>query len=194
MTQFNHTLVALLSGKKTETSRIIRPGEYTWICGEMPAPWLDPVMVREVFIYSGISSTRQEGEKFTAYYVWQRGKDYAIQPGRGVKSVGRFVVEQIWRQDVRTLTLGQVEAEGFGAALWVGFWETWCKMHDKPAVADIQHIRALTGSQLDAKSYLMKRPAERYQAWRMTIRVLWPTVDWDAPVVRALQIDKSSLY
>ena len=177
MTQFQHTLRQLLTGQKTETSRIVKEGqEYA---GALPHA------IPLVYQWDkNINYTRT---------VWQVGKDYAIQPGRGVKSVGRYRVETIWRQDVRTLTLGQVEAEGFNS-LWIGFWEVWCKMHDAPAVADMQHIRALTGSHLDAKKILMERPAERYQAWRMTISVLWETVDWSAPAVAALQIPERQLY
>lgn len=173
MTQFQHTLKALLEGRKTETSRIVKVNQL----------WYPNLGV--------IADSDDHG--WNNRTVWAIGKDYAIEPHRGVRSVGRYRVEAIWRQDVRTLTLGQVDAEGFGAPLWIGFWEVWCKMHDPQAVADMQHIRALTGSQLDAKKILAERPAERYQAWRMTIRVLWEAVDWDAPAVRALHIDQNGL-
>jgi hypothetical protein len=183
MTQFQHTLKALLEGRKTETSRIaLREPSGT---GEF-----DCEMIRYPMGLLSVQRFNAWDEHWRT--VWQVGKDYAIQPARAVKSVGRYRVEAIWRQDVRTLTLGQVEAEGFNS-LWIGFWETWCKMHDPSAVTDVQHIRALTGSHLDAKKILMERPAERYQAWRMTIKVLWETVDWDASAVAALQIEPRSL-
>ena len=176
MTQFQHTLRQLLTGEKTETSRIVKPEQdYT---GALPH-FIPSVYVRDEW-----------GNYRT---IWKTGNDYAIQPARGVHSVGRYRVEAIWRQDVRTLTLGQVEDEGFKKALWGDFWLVWCKMHDPAAFKEIcerwdEHYHdfkdiTLTG----VKNYLLERPAERYQAWRMTIHVLWETVDYEA--VRKLGID-----
>jgi hypothetical protein len=45
----------------------------------------------------------------------------------------------------------------------------------------------------DVIDMINHRPAEYYQAWRMTVRVLWDTVDWDAPAVMALHIAKSTV-
>lgn len=173
MTQFQHTLRPLLLGKKTETSRIVKEGqEYA---GALPHA------IPLVYQWDkGVNRTRT---------LWQVGKDYAIVPRRGVKSVGRYRVEKIWRQDVRTLTLGQVDAEGFNVLLWTEFWVTWCKMHDPSMVAALRSVQKENRSHVDARNVIANRPAERYQAWRMTISVLWDTVDWDAPAVRALQIE-----
>lgn len=197
MTQFQHTLKQLLTGEKTETSRIVKPNEYTWICGERPAPWNTRGAVK---LYSQVIAERQTETSISHRIVWERDKEYAIQPARGVHSVGRYRVEAIWRQDVRTLTLGQVEDEGFKKALWGDFWLIWCKMHDKPAYDEIcerwdERYHGIKDVTLTGvKNYLLERPAERYQAWRMTIRVLWETVDWDAPAVRALQIEPKTIY
>jgi hypothetical protein len=165
MTQFQHTLKALLEGRKTETSRIIKPDQY---------------LVGENFV----QYVRSSSGLHRVYF--EKGKDYAIQPARGVRSVGRCRVEAIWRQDVRTLTLGQVDDEGFTS--WQEFWTVWCKMHD-PSPLPFQKIDGYFPSILDCKNALMERPAERYQAWRMTIKVLWDTVDWNAPAVKALHIE-----
>lgn len=201
MTQFNHTLAALLSGKKTETSRFALPEpDGTTAVGCEMIQWPN-----------GRRSVMRGKANNSGWSIrWEQGKDYAIQPGRGVKSVGRFVVDQIWRQDVRTLTPEQVKAEGFavkgdmGSESWFKFLQVWAAMHDRqfefrfdPQIVD---YRVREGRQRDIvawdtlKNMISARPAERYQAWRMTIRVLFETVDWDAPAVRALQIDKSSLY
>lgn len=173
MTQFQHTLKALLEGRKTETSRIALPhsdGTGTFDCEDIRWP-------------NGIESVQRLKVGVLGWRtVWQVGKDYAIEPHRGVRSVGRYRVEAIWRQDVRTLTLGQIEAEGFENRY--DFLSVWCAMHDK----QFKPIAAHGWAHLDY------RPAERYQAWRMTIQVLWETVNWDARAVRALQIEKSKLY
>src|SRR5258705_10343274 len=165
MTQFQHTLKALLEGRKMETSRIVKPNEYTWICGERSAPWNEHGVTK---LYSQVIAETQTSTSMRQRTAWEVGKDYAIEPHRGVRSVGRYRVEAIWKQDVRTLTPEQVKAEGFIERY--DFWLTWCEMHDKQAF-DITAERGLT--------HLSYRPAERYQACRMTIQVLWPTVRWD---------------
>lgn len=183
MTQFNHTLAALLSGKKTETSRIIKPGDYHGLSqGLMIAHWLPS----------------QQGEWYASVHFgnWKThfevGKEYAIQPHRTAKSIGKFKIDRIWRQDVRTLTPEQVKAEGFNSLS--DFLIIWCKMHDKsqnPVVLDVND-KPLGDER--HKAFMMQHPhPERYQAWRMTIRVLWGTVNWEAPAVRALQIVKPTL-
>jgi len=187
MTQFQHTLKALLEGRKTETSRIIRPGERL-----------------EDFYYDGPNQHVYAANDRLVWATdgWLLDKTYAIQPGRTIKSVGRYRVEAIWRQDVRTLIQAQVEAEGFYEK-W-DFLLTWTMMHDKtiyPAMFDAfedcndpgRHHPDFAPSFGAITRYTVDRPAERYQAWRMTIKVLWETVDWEASAVRALQIEKPAL-
>lgn len=178
MTQFQHTLKQLLSGEKYETSRLVKPGDYNWMCGEMPAPWTERGTVMQ---YSAVHFASH-----TARFV--RDREYTIQPGRAQKSVGKYVIESIWRQDVRTLLLGQVDAEGFRAD-WLGFWRVWCTMYDREGLKFFtdRFNRPLTAPLV--KKYLELRPNELYTAWRMRIRVLWDTVDWEAPAVAALQIE-----
>lgn len=177
MTQFQHTLRQLLTGEKTETSRICK-------------------LQDEAFSILGL--WEDEGGEILSVYnhdqerkVWVTGKDYAIQPARGVHSVGRYRVEAIWRQDVRMLTYAQVQAEGFFSL--VAFLGVWSQMHDKP-VEEFRRQCGLKNFNYDAMDeYMKNRPAERYQAWRMTIKVLWETIDYEAPAVRALQIVKSDI-
>jgi hypothetical protein len=181
MTQFQHTLKALLEGRKTETSRIVKANQL----------WYPNLGV--------IADSEDHG--WNNRTVWAIGKDYAIQPGRTIKSIGRYRVEAIWRQDVRTLTAEQISAEGFYAA-WGSRWDfmqVWIQMHDTgyynllrkhamlPGEANHPSSEAYWGTRLN------ERLAERYQAWRMTIQVLWDTVDWDAPAVKALQIEPKVL-
>lgn len=176
MTLFQHTLGQLLRGEKTETSHLALPladGEH--------------IVGREMIQYpSGIKSVMRGTAKGWTV-KWQVGKDYAIQPARGVASIGRYRLVDIWRQDVRELTLGQVDDEGFGS--WSEFWFTWSKMHDPKLSASTFHENGWWNSALKVKEYLSYRPDERYQAWRMEIEVLYETIDWDAPAVQALNIN-----
>jgi len=160
MTQFQRTLKALLEGRKTETSRIVKPNEYTWICGERSAPWISGGTY--VSLYSQVIAETPTDTSMRHRIVWEQDKDYAIVPRRGVHSVGRYRVEAIWRQDVRTLTLGQVDAEGFSDELWVGFWWTWCSMHDRVKWDEFVTPDGFPRSGTEVKQMLMKRPAERY--------------------------------
>lgn len=169
MTLFQHTLKALLRGEKTETSRLALPdadGETT--------------IGREMIQYPFGKLTVMQGRGMRWIPKWQVGKDYAIQPARGVKAVGRYRVDHIWKQDVRTLTSDQIRAEGFGINL--AFYDAWCWMHDLQA--------AKVGIFSNGYAHLEYRPAELYTAWRMEISVLWDTVDWEAPAVKALCIDQ----
>lgn len=166
MTQFQHTLKALLEGRKTETSRIVKPNEYTWICGERTASWHERGAVP---LYSQVIAERKTETFMHHRIVWEVGKDYAIEPHRGVRSVGRYRVEAIWRQDVRTLAVEQIKAEGFDSEL--EFISLWLKMHNPLCHTDDKY----------------------FQAWRMTVQVLWETVNWNAPAVRALQIEENAL-
>lgn len=192
MTAFQHTLKALLEGQKTETSRLVHPGDYTWMCGEMPAPWNPHGYT---LLYSSVHHPSSE-PRFVA------GKDYAIQPGRAKKQVGRYMIENIWRQDVRTLTNIQTKAEGMDEPEYYHFIQLWASMHDPafefrfdPSIID---YRIKVDRQRDIVAWdtlqtvIQSRPRERYQAWRMSIRVLWETVDWDAPIIAALQIDPNA--
>lgn len=87
---------------------------------------------------------------------WQVGRDYAIQPSRWVKSVGQYRIVDIWWQDVRSLSNAQVQAEGFEANY--DFIHLWLKMHGE----------------------------NNFEAWRMSIKVLYETVDWNAVPHEAL--------
>lgn len=164
--QFQYTLGALLRGEKTETSRIVKPGDDPVWYGERPAPWLDR---SETALYSMVWSARL-AQRFVV------DQTYAIQPGRAIKSVGRVKVLGIWQQDVRTLTPGQVQAEGFDSLHYFLF--IWTAMHDKKGKGNAYHVRPVSGDSI--LNYLNTRPAERYMAWRMTVQVLWETVDWTA--------------
>lgn len=190
MTLFQHTLGQLLRGEKTETSRLALPhadGEH--------------IVGREMIQYPMGNKAVMRGTPHGWRLKWQVGKDYAIQPARGVKAIGQYRIVDIWWQDVRTLTREQSEAEGFAwPTPWTDFIQLWVKMHDSARQFSLgedgfYHYHRGVGygwqiAQLtDLIDMINNRPAEHYQAWRMSIEVLWHTVDWNAPAVKALEID-----
>ncbi len=165
MTLFQHTLGQLLRGEKFETSRLALPeadGEH--------------IIGREMIQYpSGIKSVMRGTAKGWTI-KWQVGKDYAIQPARGVKAIGKYRLVDIWLQDVRTLTAEQIAAEGFNDH-WnhtarVAFFRVWTAMHDKNFAGQYERR--------PNELYLDNRPNEFYVAWRMEIKVLYETIDWNA--------------
>lgn len=165
MTLFQHTLGALLRGEKTEISRLALPEPDGTVS----------IGTETIRFPNGILSVCQ-GRAMRWIPKWQVGKDYAIQPARGVKSIGRYRIENIWKQDVRTLTSDQIRAEGFGINR--AFYDTWCWMHDVQA--------AKVGIFSNGYAHLEYRPAERYMAWRMQISVMYETIDWNAVPHEAL--------
>lgn len=168
MTLFQHTLRVLLTGQKTETSRLA-----------LPEPNGETCKGTEMIQYpSGIRSVMR-GADMRWFPKWQVGRDYAIQPARGVKSVGRYRIENIWKQDVRTITPEQLTAEGFINGLsgdrFYAFMRVWTLMHDP-----IGRSRLSLKPTDEWRDYLDQRDDSLYTAWRMQISVLWDTVDWDA--------------
>lgn len=176
MTLFQHTLGQLLRGEKTETSRLSLPhadGEH--------------IVNREMIQWpSGVKSVMR-GTAQGWRIKWQVGQQYAIQPARGVKSIGKYKLLDVWQQDVRTLTPQQVTAEGFSNLS--GFLVVWCAMHDKTQNPVVLGTNDEPLDDLWHKAFMAQHPyPERYQAWRMKIEVQYETVDWDAPAVKWLQI------
>lgn len=183
MTIFQHTLRQLLNGQKTETSRLA-----------LPEPDGTKCAGTEMIAYpNGIMSV-QRGATDDSHWItrWQVGKDYAIQPARTVKSIGRFRVDHIWKQDVRTLTDEQVQAEGFKDGLDItgmqAFLRVWTEMHDVIAYARMGHKpKDQWQNFLDGRDYRL------YIAWRLKITVLWDTIDWEVPAVKILHIVKKDM-
>jgi len=104
--QFTQKLIEdILARKKTQTRRLVKPGD-AW---------------------------EQTGHRFDAVIrngrtLWRVGQTYAVCPGRGKPQVARFRLLRIRREDVRDISQGDAIAEGFENEL--GFWETWCGFYD----------------------------------------------------------------
>jgi hypothetical protein len=95
---FQHTLDRVLSGEKTQTRRVVQKGEY---------------------ILGGIVMTEDGRVKY------RTGWDYAIQPGRGQRSVARLLVKSIRWEPVAAISEADVKAEGFASrADFLAAWES----------------------------------------------------------------------
>lgn len=148
---FQHTYELVCAGTKTQTRRIQKPWQALMRFDRSGEP----------FVYD----TR------TGRVVYQAGKTYAVQSGRGQPAIGRIYIEDISSQDVREISDADVRAEGF--AFKEDFLNTWTQMHDKPA-----HVRLLEYQRLGTvlphvwENYLQNRPAERYQAWVLEFQLV----------------------
>lgn len=163
--QFTHELV--MSGQKTQTRRIVKPGDTpTFISANTWRFHPDPKRG-----YSGVRNNER--------WRWYINQELAVQPGRGQKAIGRIKILYVRREDVREISAADAKAEGFedsGAEGRLDFLSVWVSMHDKPMTfeRDTEHWdfdgtwnfknKGLSDS-LVALYWLSERPAERYQAW-----------------------------
>ena len=160
--QFTHTFKAILDGSKTQTRRIIKPGEYS---NEWHLDGDDDLRINEIL------APRTKPDKYgmtIGRQVYGVGKTYAVQPGRGKKAVGRFRITGLRREDVREISVEDAKAEGWKhgsfdkAANYPALWylKLWASMHD-----EVAHVKLGMMPLEEWREYLKSRPAERYQAW-----------------------------
>lgn len=134
----------ILTGKKTQTRRLVKDGD-------MLSSGLHPLYSCPDCVYRYTSKGQGTRTK------WKVGNTYAVQPGRGKPQVARIRILRIWREDVRRIKLGDISAEGFS---WFGeFWQVWCGFHDP-------------GADWANGNSLIERPAHRYDAWALEFELV----------------------
>lgn len=186
---YQHTWKDVLNGSKTATSRIVKLGDTDTIKWTVAlADYTSEVSfeashIVEVKLPYRVASEceimRVMNNGRTVYLV---GQDYAVQPGRGQKSVARIRITGIERYDVRTITPERAAKEGFSDTL--DFLSVWCRMHDDPHML----FSDPNGSELvwaidETLSYweetpretvmehMLNRPAAKYDAWFLTFEL-----------------------
>lgn len=184
---FQHTIDKVLSGEKTQTRRIVKPTHTDIIKWSMAIDKFEmssesgKLMVKlPENIASQQPIVRIESNDRSLYEV---GKTYAIQPGRGMKAVGRIEIVSIRREDVRCISLADVKAEGFDTV--DDFLATWVLMHDKRMLLQKDNrlpagfwLFKENGATWNGVDYgllavaLQKRSAEKYQAWVLEFKLV----------------------
>lgn len=149
---FQHTHTNVLNGTKTQTRRLVKPGEYAIT---IPAD-------RDVPLAGRISAVMDDAKQNGVIYAV--GKDYAVQPGRTAKGIARIRITDIRCEDVRNISDEDVKAEGF--ADHEEFFEVWCTMHD-PAILPFY-------TAMYRRGWLTPQPAYKYQAWVITFELVQP--------------------
>ena len=105
---FQYTWENILSGKKTQTRRVISE--------------FDKAILDE----SGDHITRVTHKGRSK---WAVGKTYSVQPGRTKPSIARIEITRLRREPVRAITVEDALAEGFESV--EEFYETWQQVHGK---------------------------------------------------------------
>lgn len=119
---FKHTCEQVLAGKKTQTRRLVKPGEH-------------------FYSQNGFEDQVLSPNNFTK---WKVHRTYAIQPSRGEKEVGRFLLKSIQRELLMDISANDARAElgqsletNGGSALiqdqkvLVDFRELWNQIHTR---------------------------------------------------------------
>jgi len=109
---FAHTLENVLASKKTQTRRLVKPGE-TLHC------------VRTLL--GDVATVHIPGKR----KIYEVGKAYAVQPGRGKKAVAYIQITGLRKERVQDVTRKDARAEGFRSRR--EFLETWQQIHGKKA-------------------------------------------------------------
>ncbi len=180
---FIHTIDKVLSGEKTQTRRLIKPPN------DVPV-WNGHNGEQRAIIGIGKMASMNVDRWVDVQYAV--GKTYAVQPGRGKKSVARIQITGIRKEDVRQICDADIRAEGFLdeniAEAHLNFLAVWAGMHDKPLGfyrddkrwhwdgtwgykgKDGEHL----ADTVTAFCAFDDRPADRYTAWALTFKVVKP--------------------
>lgn len=149
---FQHTIDSVLSGEKTQTSRIWKD---SWAISFVSSESGD---IRAIY-----SCHDKQPFKRLRYEV---GQVLSVQPARGQKGVAKIRILELAKRDVRSFTFAEIEKEGFEHAQ--DFIQLWAQMHDK-AYYTTMPVKTFDGNSYDSvyEKWLRgfsERPAEFYQA------------------------------
>lgn len=166
---FQHTIDKVLSGEKTQTRRILKPGDLDLIkrVEGYPLKHLDdnttiqqlPIEVANTATITAVDRAQRR--------LWYVGQSIAVQPGRGQKAVGRIEITAIRREDVRQISEADAIAEGFHDPS--DFWYTWLEMHDK---SWLKTYRYAVDTDYLYEYGFYSRPTDRYQAWVLEFKLV----------------------
>jgi hypothetical protein len=114
---FQHTINDVLSGAKTQTSRIWKDDYF------FPSDYCDKT------VYSTLLSRKAWGNN-KVRRLYHVGQILSAQPNRGAKGVAKIRILELAKRDVRDFTDEDIAREGFVDRL--DFFITWMYMHSKP--------------------------------------------------------------
>jgi hypothetical protein len=107
---FQYTWEKVLRGEKTQTRRIVKPGEHFNEMGAttiVTGSFFRQMTFADDYHYAVITPAGR--------IKWEVGKTYAVQPGRGQPAVGRIRITAIRKERIGDITEEDAIAEGFSA-------------------------------------------------------------------------------
>ena len=106
----------VMNGRKTQI-RMPLQGEDWWWLFDYTEDGVPKSDIRAVFRCSG------RGSRYRPLY--EVGKTYAVQPGRGKPAIGRIRITQIRRERLADINLNDVPAEGCGSlGAYANLWDS----------------------------------------------------------------------
>jgi hypothetical protein len=162
---FQHTIDAVLNGTKTQTSRIVKDGDYSSITTDLNGLMCSHSI--KVFPSALEKVTNINNVYRGNRLLYHLDNTYAVQPGRGKKAVARIRILQIRLMDVRYISAQGAVDEGFIDIY--AFLKVWCKMHDPVGYKVVKPITSLYT--VLPRIPLLDRPAERYRAWVISFKL-----------------------
>jgi hypothetical protein len=124
---FQHTIEAVLNGTKTQTRRVVDPGDKAWLQGET---------------HGDVVCVYRNGR-----LKWALGGEYAVQPGRGKKGLGRIRITSIRKEHVQDIMPEDACAEGIEQDVcFAAYPDTPQARYQAVATIAIERFRALWDS------------------------------------------------
>lgn len=142
---FQHTINQVLSGAKTQTSRVWKD---TWATSFVSS---QSDAIRAIYV------KRKDKQPFHRLQ-YEVGQELSVQPARGKAGVARIRITELAKRDVRLFGDEDIAREGFQ---WTHeFMEVWTQMHDA------KHYKwgMIQYPEIGIMSGLHQRPAELYTA------------------------------
>lgn len=177
---FVKTWELVVAGKKTQTRRIVKPGQFA-------ANGWDYETHKPCIPYVFIGGEPDGGLIPLNRICYQYKQQFAVMPARGVRGIRKVAdieITRIRREDVREITWADAKAEGFNICPEYSFWRTWCSMHDAPVAGQLDaefeywdnpgnyHPDFEPNLNNLCRGALSLRPTDRYQSWALDFRVL----------------------
>jgi len=142
---FQHTIDAVLSRKKTQTSRVwkpyYRPGNYGAPSDDLRIPFTKRLSMTGYGEFDVLWSVKTG----VPHVIYHWNGIYSVQPGRGKPGKGHIRISHIEKRDVRDFTIEDIRREGFSE--FDAFFMLWEQMHGRAYDAVVMRFHLIKEEQ-----------------------------------------------